>query len=161
MNQLLAVTTAFIITVTLLVLGKKPGKLSFKRSHSNLISEKSTSFPSLVESKLDSNFREENFNNLHPEINWRPPVTAKERLDVQKELFRLISLSPEERLKATQIAGLWGHSSVLPILRRGLRDSDIRVVHAAAISIENHKSSPTKKLFQPTARPPRNVALMR
>ena len=39
---------------------------------------------------------------------------------------------PDQRLEAMIVAGEWGHHSVLDLLRRGLRDSDSRVVEAAA-----------------------------
>jgi hypothetical protein len=51
----------------------------------------------------------------------------------------------------------------LPVLRRGLRDADPRVVEAAAAAIDTHRCAgpirPSER-FQP-ARPPRNVARMR
>ena len=42
-------------------------------------------------------------------------------------------------LQAIKLAGQWGHQSVLPLLCRGLHDSDSRVVEAAAAAIERHR----------------------
>jgi len=89
------------------------------------------------------------------------PVGAAARLALAKELRQAMDQGgPDQRLVAVERAGLWGHQSVLTVLRRGLRDSDRRVVLAAAAGIERQRGatrpSPTQQ-----ARPPRNVARMR
>ena len=67
---------------------------------------------------------------------------------------------PEQRLLAVREAALWGHRSVLPILRQALHDSDSRVVEAAADAIGPFRSATRKQVIQ-SSRPPRNVARMR
>ena len=67
---------------------------------------------------------------------------------------------PDQRLEAVIVAGEWGHQSVLDLLRRGLRDSDSRVVEAAASALENRRGA-TRPPAPQAARPPRNVARMR
>ena len=59
---------------------------------------------------------------------WTSPVTAQETISLQKALRFGMNSGPEERLLAVRQAARWGHRSVLPLLRRALRDSDPRVV---------------------------------
>ncbi|NDD68123.1 MAG: HEAT repeat domain-containing protein [Synechococcaceae bacterium WB9_4xC_028] len=91
---------------------------------------------------------------------WSPPSTTAERLTLETELRRLISGDPEQRLEAVRLAALWGHRAGLPVLRRGLRDPDPRIVEAAAAAMERHRGAPGRRSVQ-LARPPRNVARMR
>ena len=81
---------------------------------------------------------------------------------LKKQLNQLIAGGPRERLQAIILSDLWGHKSILPILRRGLKDSDSDVVAAAAMAIAKHKgfSYPLDQETE-TRRPPRNAALMR
>ena len=66
---------------------------------------------------------------------WTSPVTAQETISLQKALRFGMNSGPEERLLAVRQAARWGHRSVLPLLRRALRDSDPRVVESAAQAI--------------------------
>jgi len=91
---------------------------------------------------------------------WTSPVTAQETISLQKALRFGMNSGPEERLLAVRQAARWGHRSVLPLLRRALRDSDPRVVESAAQSIEPFRSTPHRTVVQ-AARPPRNVSRMR
>ena len=77
--------------------------------------------------------------------------------------MQLMKGGPYERFEAVQLAGEWGDKSVVSVLRRGLRDSDIRIVEIAAIFIEQHRCSIQLKSLQEasSSKPPRNVALMR
>ena len=91
---------------------------------------------------------------------WTSPVTAQETISLQKALRFGMNSGPEERLLAVRQAARWGHRSVLPLLRRALRDSDPRVVESAAQAIEPFRSTPLRIVVQ-AARPPRNVSRMR
>ena len=91
---------------------------------------------------------------------WTSPVTVQETISLQKALRFGMNSGPEERLLAVRQAARWGHRSVLPLLRRALRDSDLRVVESAAQAIEPFRSTPHRKVVQ-AARPPRNVSRMR
>ena len=51
--------------------------------------------------------------------------------------------------------------SVLPLLRQALRDSDARVVEAAAAAIAPFRGAPAAAPIRQLARPPRNVSRMR
>ena len=91
---------------------------------------------------------------------WTAPRTAQERIAQHRELSCAMEAGPDERLQAVRLAALWGHQCILPILRRALRDSDSRVVGAAASAIERYRGAPSLEKTQ-TARPPRNVSRMR
>tara|TARA_Y100001968_G_scaffold174153_1_gene159565 strand:+ start:65 stop:547 length:483 start_codon:yes stop_codon:yes gene_type:complete len=83
-------------------------------------------------------------------------------IEKKKKLTSLISSNPNDRLLAIQIASQWKDKKALPFLRRGLKDSDSRVViaSAAAISAYRGKTTNLQKKSQ-VLRPPRNVSLMR
>ena len=97
---------------------------------------------------------------VDPLADWTAPQTEQERLALQKRLRQSMELGPEQRLEAVREAALWGHRSVLPLLKRALRDSDARVVEAAAHAIEPFRGT-TRRGSAQTGRPPRNVARMR
>lgn len=92
--------------------------------------------------------------------NWATPTTERERLALMQQLTQAMNAGPEDRLQAVLRADDWGASAVLPILRRGLRDSDARVMEAAASAMQRFRGA--AKRPQPQAAPlPRNVARMR
>ena len=93
-------------------------------------------------------------------VDWHPPATAAERLALQQCLREAMDSGPDQRLEAVTLAGRWGHASVLPLLRRGLRDADSRVMEAAAAALDHRRGAPKQPTAQ-AARPPRNVARMR
>ena len=89
-------------------------------------------------------------------------TTLLNSIETKKQLNKLISSNPNDRLLAIQIASQWKNKKALPFLRRGLKDSDSRVViaSAAAISPYKGKTSNLKEKSQ-ASRPPRNVSLIR
>ena len=106
-------------------------------------------------------------NKKSPKLNNKKsePFTSQlslNSIETKKQLTRLISSNPNDRLLAIQIASQWENNKALPFLRRGLRDSDSRVVIASAAGISSYKGKPIDlhKKSQ-TSRPPRNVSLMR
>ena len=83
-------------------------------------------------------------------------------IKTKKHLIKLISGDPDDRLLAIQIASEWNNKRALPFLRRGLKDSDRKVVIAAAAGIASYKGKPMELPKRNQAsRPPRNVSLMR
>ena len=97
-----------------------------------------------------------------PSEEWAPVTTQQDRLALQRQLRTLMTGGPEDRLQAMRLAGHWGHASVLPLLRRGLRDSDSRVVLAAAEAIAPLRGGPRSLNPQKVSRrAPRNVARTR
>ena len=83
-------------------------------------------------------------------------------IETQKKLTKLISSNPNDRLLAIQIANQWENKKAIPFLRRGLKDSDSRVVIASASAISSYrgKTIDVQKKSQ-ASRPPRNVSRMR
>ena len=88
------------------------------------------------------------------------PSSPAEVLALQNHLRTAMNGSPDERLDAVRLAARWGHRAMLPLLRRGLRDADSRVVEAAAAALDGRRGAPAPAPVQ-AARPPRNVARMR
>ena len=88
---------------------------------------------------------------------WQPPASSGEMLALQKQLRAAMNAGPDERLEAVTLAGRWGHRDLLPLLRRGLRDSDSRVVEAAAAALDGRRGAPVPQVAK-AGRPPRNVA---
>ena len=88
--------------------------------------------------------------------------TSLNSIETKKQLTKLISSNPTDRLLAIQIASQWDNNKALPFLRRGLKDSDSRVVIASAAGISSYKGKTIdlNKKSQ-ASRPPRNVSLMR
>ena len=83
-------------------------------------------------------------------------------IETKKKLNKLISSNPSDRLLAIKIASQWDNKQALPFLRRGLKDSDSRVVIASAAGISSFKGKniDLNKKSQPS-RLPRNVSRMR
>ena len=89
----------------------------------------------------------------------QPELTSIER---KKQLTKLISSNPNDRLLAIQIASEWNNKKALPFLKRGLKDSDRRVVIASATAISFYKGKTIEiPKGSQVSRPPRNVSLMR
>ena len=156
MNEFLAAVAAFVITIGLLGIGKKPKKL-FKSNSSEYISPKSTT--SLI-LQSENSFKN-NYFLSSPKFAVPLPKTKQEKFLLIKHLKKLISSGPEDRLIAIQTAREWGDSSVIPILRIGLKDFDNRIVISAAEGICKFRSF-TKGVKNKQNKPhPLNVSLMR
>ena len=91
---------------------------------------------------------------------WQPPRTERECLEFKTHLRLAMNGGPDERLEAVQTAARWGSAAVRPLLQRALRDSDSRVVEAAAAAMAPQRGA-TRRLPDQSARPPRNVARTR
>ena len=153
MNQLLAGSFALILALVLWGLGKNPQKSLRKVSKIKLLDSNREQISLL---KTYSKPQAENI-----EKEWEVPKTQAERINLRRKLFRLISNGPEERLVAVQIAANWGDKKLLPILRRGLKDSDSRIVITAAQGIQKHRKFQKLSNTQFKEPLPRNIFLMR
>ncbi len=162
MNQVFAGVAALIIALTLWGLGKKPRSLLITKSTQNQWNGPGQEQLSLVTNAISAK-RNQDENKYFHKSKWHPPQTMQERISLQKQLKKLISGNPEERLEAITLSKAWGHTTILPILRKGLKDSDGRVVAMAASAIEKFRKVPNLQNDQKsTVRlPPRNVARMR
>ena len=160
MNQVILSGIALIIAFILLS-SKKQSKASafFKSNKDTLKNFNATR--SLVQKKNIINPRKnENQKNLKSNcISGHPSLNS---IETKKKLTKLISGKPNDRLLAIQIASQWDNKKALPFLRRGLKDSDSRVVIASAAGISSYKGKTIdlNKKSQ-ASRPPRNVSLMR
>ncbi|KGG14713.1 MULTISPECIES: HEAT repeat domain-containing protein [unclassified Prochlorococcus] len=131
MNQIFSAGAALLLIGTLWAFGKKPKKLVNNEFSQYL----PVNYPSLVLSKDGAEDQEFDLNPIH----FHSPISLKEKLSLREKLKNLISSGPDERLMAVSIAEQWGDLSTLPILRRGLRDFDSRVVVKAAEAISRFK----------------------
>ncbi|WP_320673907.1 HEAT repeat domain-containing protein [Prochlorococcus sp. MIT 1341] len=157
MNQIFAGSAAFLVVLVMWSLGRRPNQKIFGNTVASQIVDMNRTQISLMNSpkgKKSIDFLSQKAS----EDVFEAPQTARERAQLQRQLQQLMNKGPEERLKAIQICTKWGHKSVLPFLRRGLKDSDPHVVFAAANAIKEQKNN--IPLIQEKVLP-RNVSLMR
>jgi hypothetical protein len=90
------------------------------------------------------------------------PVDLREQAAFLKGLQAQLAGDTGERLAAMQAARAWGHRATLPLLKRGLRDSNPAVVLEAAQAMERFRGRCTPVGSpKPQPRLPRNAALTR
>ena len=159
MNQALAGATALIIAVLLWGFGKKPRGGFIQHNGQKNIKAHNFEQIALVHNSQESSIQKA-IVHLINETEWEPPKNAQERIILRKKLQKLFTGNPDERLQAVTLSDLWGHTTVLPILRRGLKDSDSRIVLAAAAIVNKYRGKPKADEIQ-QSRPPLNVARMR
>ncbi|WP_269621863.1 HEAT repeat domain-containing protein [Prochlorococcus marinus] len=155
MNQFFAAGAALVLAFTLWGFGKKPKNLFRTRDPEGLaLSQVSLVEPSLTAVKNQSRSKQ-------LELNDYLPNKSQQRILLLKQLKKLISCGPDERLLAVQLASEWGHPSVIPILKRGLRDIDSRVVIKSAEGIAKFRGSSKTVLQKPLKSYPLNISRMR
>ena len=160
MNQVFVGGIALIIAFILWGSKKQSKGSPFFKSQKDYLPN-SNEIPSFVEkNKLINQKKPENLKNLksNPFLN-KPSLNS---IATNKKLTKLFSSNPDDRLLAIQIASQWENKKSIPFLRRGLKDSDSRVVIASAAGISSYKGK-TIDLHKKSqaSRPPRNVSLMR
>ena len=155
MTQLFAGVATIVLAIILYGLGRRPKKPFLLSTDVSEVVALNRAQVELVQVAALEGAAEHD-----PVIAWQPPSSSAERLALQQSLRRSMDAGPDLRLQAIKLAGQWGHQSVLPLLCRGLHDSDSRVVEAAAAAIERHRGGHQPASAQPV-RPPRNVARMR
>jgi hypothetical protein len=80
----------------------------------------------------------------HEPVSPSWPEGARERREFVARLDVLYLGNGESRLRAMGLARQWGHPSVLPLVRRGLRDVSPAVMREAAAAMESFRGpSPT------------------
>ncbi|WP_413389234.1 HEAT repeat domain-containing protein [Prochlorococcus marinus] len=160
MNQVFAGGLALIIALILWSSKKQSKASAFFKSQKDSFSKAEVTTSELIIDKSLQNQKSTTLNNK----NTTPflPPNSLNSIETKKQLTKLISSNPSDRLLAIQIASQWENNKALPFLRRGLRDSDSRVVVASAAGISSYKGKTIDihKKSQ-TSRPPRNVSLMR
>ncbi len=159
MNQVFAGGLALIIALILWSSKKQSKSSPFLKPQKDYFSNSQGSY-SLALDKSVKNKKPALINNKDSEaFSNKSCFNSKE---TKKELTKLISSNPDDRLLAIHIASQWKNKKSIPFLRRGLKDSDSRVVIASATAIAAYKGKATD--LQTSAQPsraPRNVSLMR
>ena len=160
MNQVFLSGIALIIAF-ILWSSKKQAKSSFVFRSKKDDLNNSNSTTSFVQKKVLTNLKK---NKNQKNIKAKPfsNKTSLNSIETKKQLNKLISSNPSDRLLAIQIASQWDNSKALPFLRRGLKDFDSRVVIASAAGISSYKGKIINSNKKSQAfRPPRNVSRMR
>ncbi len=163
MNEILIATAGLLLTCLIYAAGKNPNIPSSRLSKRKGIASTSNIEISLIQTPKKTG-NQNKFLFHQTKGAWKKPITSQERIALKKRLLKEISSNPENRLNAIETANLWNDPWVIALLRRGLKDSDSRVVCAAAAGITKYKGKSAKaqsNTSQSTARPPRNVARMR
>tara|TARA_Y100001968_G_scaffold129820_1_gene118535 strand:+ start:56 stop:538 length:483 start_codon:yes stop_codon:yes gene_type:complete len=160
MNQVFVGGIALIITFILWTSKKESKGSTFLKSKNNSLTNSNTTSSFVQKKKLFNQEASEKFKDI--EAKPFSKKTSLNSIETNKKLTRLISSSPNDRLLAIQIASQWKNKKALPFLRRGLKDSDSRVVISAAAAISSYKGKTidSQKKSQ-VSRPPRNVSLIR
>ena len=160
MNQVFAGGLALIIAL-ILWSSKKQSKASafFKSQKDSFSKAELTSLELIIDKRL-KNKKSTKLNNKNSKPFSQP--TSLNSIETKKQLTKLISSNPTDRLLAIQIASQWDNNRALPFLRRGLKDSDSRVVIASAAGISSYKGKTIEAHKKSQAsRPPLNVSRMR
>ncbi len=163
MNSAVASSVAFVLALLIWSLTKNSKKPFISDRNQNLEKLNVIAPPSTLVSQAKSSKGIEVTSVPKNDLDdWQSPRNPQERINLKNHLLKLIQGNPDERLKAINIAQRWGHTTVIPILRRGLKDSDSRVMSTSAAAITKFRGSVNQKSQEAeTLRPPRNVALMR
>ena len=160
MNQVFAGGIALIIALILWSSKKQLKGSAFFKSQKDSFSKAQLTSSALIIDKSLQNQKSTKKNNKNFKPFSRP--TSLNSIEIKKQLNKLISSTPNDRLLAIQIASQWNNKKALPFLRRGLKDSDSRVVIASATGISSYKGKTIDFNKKPqVSRPPRNVSLIR
>ena len=163
MNQLIAGGAAFVLVLVLWGFGRRPSKTILSSTDAGMVAAINRAQLGLVDggSEDGSPASEPIGSDAGAEPLWQRPCSEAQAMALRKQLLHAFNHGhPDERLRAIQIACEWGHRSTVPLLRRGLRDVDARIVQLSAAAIEPHRGGPAPAPAQ-SVRPPRNVARMR
>jgi hypothetical protein len=83
------------------------------------------------------------------------------RLQLLAQLERQFQQGGEPRRQALAVCSAWQHRDALPLIRRGLRDSDQQVAALAAEAIAHFRGRSAATAQLAVAKPPRNVSRTR
>ena len=160
MNQVFAGGLALIVALILWSSKKQSKASAFFKFKKNSFSKSEVSSSELI---INNSLQNQKSTKLNNKISKSfSQSTSLNSIPTKKQLTKLFSGNPTDRLLAIQIASQWDNKKALPFLRRGLKDSDSRVVIASAAGISSYKGK-TIDLHKKSqaSRPPRNVSLMR
>ena len=123
---MLVIIAIITLTITVIYLYK----ISYNQTY--LSHKKSLKIKKYSNSIEDLKYTNSLTNNIFPKSKY-------EIIKLKKTINTLSKGGPNERLRAINISYHWGHSSTLPLLRKGLKDSDPRVVQLSALAIQRFK----------------------
>ncbi|MBD1192992.1 HEAT repeat domain-containing protein [Vulcanococcus sp. Clear-D1] len=83
------------------------------------------------------------------------------RLQLLAQLERQFQQGGEPRRQALAVCSAWQHRDALPLIRRGLRDSDQQVAALAAEAMAHFRGRSAATAQLAVAKPPRNVSRTR
>ena len=89
------------------------------------------------------------------------PADRRGRLQLLAELERKFQAGGRQRQQALAICNIWRHRAALPLIRRGLRDSDQQVAALAAEAMQSFRGRSSAAPQASPAKPPRNVSRTR
>jgi hypothetical protein len=90
------------------------------------------------------------------------PRDSRSRQQLLAELERQFRAGGEQRQQAMATCRAWGHRAALPLIRRGLKDADTRVVGLAAEAMAAFRGRSTAAMQRAqTSTLPRNVSRTR
>ena len=159
MNQVFAGGLALIIALILWSSKKQSKASAFFKSQKDSFPKAQVSSALVIEKNLQKQ-KSTKLNNKKSEFFLHQ--LSLNSIETKKQLTRLISSNPNDRLLAIQIASQWNNKKALPFLRRGLKDSDSREVIASAAAIASYKGKTIDFYNKPqVSRRPRNVSLIR
>jgi hypothetical protein len=101
--------------------------------------------------------------NSHSSLRVALPSAAdrRGRLQLLAQLERQFQQGGEPRRQALALCGAWQHRDALPLIRRGLRDSDQQVAALAAAAMVHFRGRSSATAQRVAAKPPRNVSRTR
>lgn len=101
--------------------------------------------------------------NSHNSLRVALPSAADRRGRVQllAQLERQFQQGGEPRRQALAVCSAWQHRDALPLIRRGLRDSDQQVAALAAEAMAHFRGRSSATAQRAAAKPPRNVSRTR
>ena len=160
MNQVFAGGLALLIALILWSTKKQFKLVPFSSSQKDSFSNTQVSKSSLIKENTSNNPKSIRLNSKrYKTFSTKGSLNSKA---TKKELTKLISSHPDDRLLAIQIANEWKNAKALPFLKRGLKDSERKIVIAAAAAMSSYKGKTSiLKPKSQASRPPRNVFLMR
>jgi hypothetical protein len=89
------------------------------------------------------------------------PADQRGRRRLLGQLEQQFLAGGEQRRQALAVCATWRHRDTLPLLRRGLRDSDSQVAALAAEAMAHFRGRTAAPVQPVQARPPRNVSRTR
>ena len=89
------------------------------------------------------------------------PADRRGRLQLLAQLERQFQAGGSQRQAALAVCNIWRHRDALPLIRRGLRDSDQQVAALAAEAMQSFRGRSTPAPQAAPAKPPRNISRTR